>query len=43
MEERMRAETEQQVAQLRAEVAAKKAAVVEMLARHVTTAPLPTK
>jgi hypothetical protein len=42
MEERMRAETEQQVAQLRADVAAKKQGVVEMLARHVTTAPLPT-
>jgi len=33
----MRAETEQQVERLRAEVAAKKAGVVEMLARHVTS------
>lgn len=41
MEERMRVETEQQVAKLRADVAAKKASVVEMLAARVTTAPLP--
>lgn len=39
----MRAETEAQVAELRAAVASKKAAVVEMLARHVANVPAPRK
>jgi len=37
----MRVETERQVAELKADVAAKKEGVVEMLAARVTTAPLP--
>jgi len=39
----MRAETEQQVEQLRKDVAAKRAAVAASLARHVTNAPPPKK
>jgi V-type H+-transporting ATPase subunit G len=41
MEERMRADTERQVEELKRQVAARKQGVVDMLARHVTHAPPP--